>query len=134
MARMPFFILLFLAWDRGTDNPVTQIEVDLLEVNTMCDAECKPIFQQVIAWNVMPEDGKIHNVGWQIVNRETDLPSKSGRLWSLTAISKHQAVRIQSPQIRRTWTQTDPERHDSRHYWQGNPPNIFQACEAGRLD
>jgi hypothetical protein len=128
MARMPLLVFVS-AWFHGLEGNqiVERVEVDMLEVNTVYDQECKPVFVQVIAWKHMVEDNdRPHNVGWRMVSTHLDLPVRIGSSWSLTIYESKRVLKIAAPYLRRTWTQVDPERADSRDWWHGNSPNIFQ--------
>lgn len=126
LARMPFFLLVMACVCGLERNPGKTISVDVLELNTMHDAQAQPTYQQVIAWQRMPEDGRLHNVGWRIVGSVGDLPEQHGAGWSVTVYESHRVLRVVAPQIRRSWTQCDPERVDTSDWWRGNAPNVFQ--------
>jgi hypothetical protein len=128
MARMPLLVFVSACLHGLEGNQIVErVEVDMLEVNTVYDQECKPVFVQVIAWKHMVEDNdRPHNVGWRMVSTHQDLPVRIGSSWSLTIFEAKRVLKVAAPYLRRTWTQVDPERADSRDWWHGNPPNIFQ--------
>jgi hypothetical protein len=134
MARMPFLVFVSACFHGlESDRVVQRVDVDILEVNTIYDQHCKPSFVQVIAWKYMVEDNyRPHNVGWRMVWKPEDHPVRVGNSWSVTIFEAKRVLKVAAPYLRRTWTQVDPERVDSRDWWRGNPPNIFQdqATEA----
>jgi hypothetical protein len=128
MARMPLLVFVSACLHGLEGNRIVErVEVDMLEVNTVYDQGCKPVFVQVIAWQYMVEDNdRPHNVGWRMVSTHQDLPVRIGSSWSLAIFEAKRVLKVVAPYLRRTWTQVDPERADSRDWWHGNPPNIFQ--------
>lgn len=110
--------------------PCKTVAVDMLEVNTIYDSQTHPVFTQVIAWQIMPSDGRHHNVGWRAITTGEDWPIRNGSGYSVTVIANNQRLRIVSNRMRRSHTQRDPERDDTQSYWHGLAPNVFAAQEA----
>lgn len=128
MARTPLLAFVSLCFGSDIDRTVEHFSMDMLELNTVYDRECKPVFVQVIAWRYMEEDrGRRHNWGWRMVSSQQDLPIRCGGTWTVTVYEGKRVIKVSAPYLRRSWTQTDPEREDSRDWWRGEPPNVFQT-------
>lgn len=110
------------------------IAVDVLEHNTLYNSQCEPVFEQIIAWRFMPEDGEFHNVGWRMMQRSSDAPVRCGRVWSVVVVESRGMVQVIAPIYRRSHSQRDPERYDSATYWAGTPPNVFVVCDKERTN
>jgi hypothetical protein len=106
------------------------VQVDLLEVNTLYNSRCEPVFTQVIAWRYFPEDRmRPHNVGWRMLR--TDMPSewpiRVGSRWCVTVGDGSRRVTVYGKHYRTTHTQTDPERDDTRAWWGSHArENVFE--------
>lgn len=140
MARKPLsnfeFVLISLVFlticiffcNKGTcGNPSKQIpvyRVQLIEVNHNFDQQLCYKFTQIIAWDIQP-DTKLHNVGWKILDNTTYLPQKEGAAYCVTIYNDYYSCKIVAPFLKTSYTQTDPERDDTRTYWKGEAPNIL---------
>ena len=135
LARMPFLFVLLFVPGSGNCPGRDGCEVDVLEVNMVHDGEMRPAYVQVIAWRRFVEDGdRLHNVGWRMVSSLADLPVQHGERWHVVSYESRQAISVSAPLLRRSWTQCDPERVDSRDWWRGNAPNIFQQIRGHSYD
>lgn len=128
MARMPLLVFVSACFGNKVESPCEiEIGVDQIEINTIYDSQCRPVFVQAIVWRKMAIDnGRMHNIGWCAVHTKLDLPIRRGALWWLTVYDHDRVIYVRAPFLKRSWTQDDPERTDSKDWWKGNPPNIFQ--------
>jgi hypothetical protein len=105
-----------------------EVQVDLLEVNTLYNARAQPVFVQVIAWRFFPEDRmRPHNVGWRMLTSPSDWPTRVGSRWCVTVGDGPRRVTVWAKHFRASHTQTDVERDDTRAWWGSNrPENVFE--------
>lgn len=125
---MEWMLIAAMVFGNSTTDHMEEIEVDLLEINTLHDKACRPIWCQVIAWQRWHEDGgRLHNIGWRMVSTKPwELPVRHGNRWTMTVIENNRVARISAGQLRVSSTQNDPERDDSRRWWRDNvPENVF---------
>jgi hypothetical protein len=112
----------------GDKKPMESITVDAMELNTVCDREHKPMFTQIIVWNIQPDDGKLHNLGWKIVRLPSEEPWPiRADLWICFHVCEQtrSVLIVKSGCMRYTQTQHDRERADTVDYWDNDAPNVF---------
>ena len=96
------------------------IHIDCIELNHMHDHKSRYVFSQAILLNRDASDGKLHNVGWKILDR-TDWPTRRAG-----GVHLHiDGTFYKAPMFRESWSQVDPERADSSRWWRGQQPNLF---------
>lgn len=116
---LAFLLATYLLFHIGDTHCVN---VDILETNHVYNKDGAYIFTQVIAWKIMPEDGRMHNLGWKMVKANFDYPIKANKIWYLKLSDRL----IKADQHLERWLNFDIERADSSEYWRGNPPNVFE--------
>jgi hypothetical protein len=86
--------------------------VDLIELNHFVDEDGREVFQQVIFYDWSTQHRRFHVRAWRLVKQESQIPI---RHWNPTRYecNWHDEGVLRSvwaPQLRETWSQTDPER------------------------
>ena len=95
-------------------NPVEDVareRVDLMEVNHFYDEQGRLVFDQVIFYDWSSEHSRYMVRAWRLVKNPAQLPSRDWRDGGYQAVWQDGEIlrRVQSPSMRETWTQYDPE-------------------------
>ena len=112
---IPFLVL-------ALTSPVQPSEyVEVMELNHYYDSKGWPVFDQVVAWETNPENGKLRVRGWIMV--KDNYPEKRGGLFRFSK----DGYTIHSRIFRETWTQTDSEREDAKSWPSCNRYSLEKA-------
>lgn len=117
--KLFLFLCFMMVLGIGDKNSST---VDILETNHVYDKNGLYVFTQVIAWKIMPDDGKPHNLGWKVIKEPFEFPCKSAALWYIIVDNK----KIYAKMHIQRWLNFDIERQDTDSYWHNQRPNIFE--------
>ena len=87
-------------------------QVDLIELNHYIDEEGREVFRQLIFYDWSKSYKRFHVRAWRLVKHPSQLPKRhwSPTMYRCTWRDEHRIRHVQSPQMRETWTQQDPER------------------------
>lgn len=105
---MAVWLLALLGWAQPQ---VPDVDCDVVELNSVCDASGCESFRQLIWWDLDRWTGRYVVVDWLVVKDESDRPQWTGGRWVCTVRPRRRRwlVRVSAPVYRRTWTVHDPE-------------------------
>lgn len=110
-----WFALLLVATTPGANrNSAAPLEqrVDLIELNHFVDEDGREVFQQVIFYDWSRMNRRFHVRAWRLVKHESQIPIRHWKPSRYECTWHDEGVlrRVWAPQLRETWSQTDPER------------------------
>lgn len=113
---MILFLLAF-AISSSFDSLVIKDSVDLVEVNHYHDAECKPVFDQLIFYDWSNQTRRFQVRAWRLVKSENQLPRRDAQQgnWLVRWHDDGVLREVTSASRRETWTQYDPELVEREH-------------------
>ncbi len=86
--------------------------VDLIELNHFVDEDGREVFQQVIFYDWSRMHRRFHVRAWRLVKHESQIPTRhwNPARYECTWHDDGVLREVWAPQLRETWSQTDPER------------------------
>lgn len=114
-------LLLLLATGNATVRSQIAEHVALIELNHFYDASGKPVYDQVMFYELAPETGRFQVRAWCLVEDREQLNRRPVRdqVTDLVTVDWYDVDRrvrrrITSKLFRESWTQSDPERDNKR--------------------
>lgn len=120
--------------DSGMHEDVASEQVDLVEINHFYDDQGRHVFDQIIFYD-WSEGHNRHMVrAWRLVKNPAQYPVRDWKHGGYTALWHDNDVlrRVQSTNMRKTWTQYDPELVE-REYLAKEKRKEFQAVKTVRV-
>ena len=121
--RVVALALLFICSAAFRSKDTASESVDAIELNHFYDQAGKPIYDQVIFYEKAPETGRFRVRGWCLVDDKQELTrrpikSETTGLYHVDYYDTDAKLfrHIKSRIIRESWSQTDPEREDKKHF------------------
>jgi hypothetical protein len=90
--------------------PIVFERCDLIELNVVyCGETGRESFRQLIFWEEIWPDARLHVREWRIVRNPSQYPLKNGVEWRAVVVEDEKITVIRAPTYRETWTTFDPE-------------------------
>lgn len=107
--------MLLIAVSPGSSRNVAAAinqRVDLIELNHFMDEDGREVFQQVIFYDWSSQHRRFHVRAWRLVKHESQIPTRHWEPARYQCTWHDDGVlrQVWAPQLRETWSQTDPER------------------------
>tara|TARA_R110002049_G_scaffold305056_1_gene501000 strand:- start:45234 stop:45653 length:420 start_codon:yes stop_codon:yes gene_type:complete len=106
------WLVLGVAPTATTTPSVTTRHVDLIELNHYIDEEGREVFQQLVFYDWSKSYKRFHVRAWRLIKHPSQLPQRrwAPTMYQCTWRDEGSIRQVQSPSMRETWTQEDPER------------------------